>query len=216
MKASVLALIPVKAGMHPDLQRRALELAGRMPAANPWIDLVTVFDSRVLAKDPGDTTPWSKVTRVRNTLLDCFKLSAFTHVLWIDADLVEYPADLPSQLIKANPHGVSSCPVFIEDREGEFYDTAAFVGLDDRHWEVFSPHHADAAGRQVVDVAGVGCLYTVPVPVYQTGVRHTDHPTNTDHWAICQAARKLGRTVTVDMRLRALHANLPKYGEAWH
>lgn len=216
MKASVLALIPIKADMHADLKRRALELAGRMPAANPWIDLVTVFDSRVLAKQEGDSTPWSKVTRVRNTLLDCFKLSAFTHVLWIDADLVAYPADLPSQLIKANPHGVSSCPVFIEDREEQFYDTSAFVGLDGKHWAVFAPHHEDAAGREVVEVAGVGCLYTVPVPVYQTGVRHTDHPTNTDHWSICQEARKIGRSVTVDMRLRALHANLPKYGEAWH
>lgn len=65
-------------------------------------------------------------------------------------------------------------------------------------------------------MACVGCLYTVPVPVYLAGARHTDHPTNTDHWAVCQTARKLGRTVTVDMRLRALHANLPKYGEAWH
>ena len=216
MKASVLALIPIKADMHADLKRRALELAGRMPAANPAMDLVTVFDSRVLAKKEGDSTPWSKVTRVRNTLLDCFKLSAFTHVLWIDADLVEYPADLPTRLLAANPHGVSSCPVFIEDREDQFYDTAGFVGLDEKHWCVFAPHHEDAAGREVVEVAGVGCLYSVPVPVYLTGARHTDHPTNPDHWTVCQAARKMGRSVTVDMRLRALHANLPKYGEAWH
>lgn len=216
MKPSVLALIPIKADMHADLKRRALELAGRMPAANPAMDLVTVFDSRVLAKEPGDKTPWSKVTRVRNTLLGCFKLSAFTHVLWIDADLVEYPANLPKRLLAANPHGVSSCPVFIEDREEQFYDTAGFVGLDEKHWNVFAPHHEDASGREVVEVAGVGCLYSVPVPVYLTGARHTDHPTNTDHWTVCQAARKMGRSVTVDMRLRALHANLPKYGEAWH
>ena len=216
MKPSVLALIPLKADMHADLKRRALELAGRMPEANPGLDLVTVFDWRRLAKDPADSTPWSKVTRVRNTLLDCFKLSAFTHVLWIDADLVEYPADLPTRLLQANPHGVSSCPVFIEDREDQFYDTAGYVGLDDKHWEVFAPHHEDVPGNEIVEVSCVGCLYTVPTPVYVAGARHTDHPTNTDHWSVCQAARRMGRTVTVDMRLRALHANLPKYGEAWH
>ncbi len=216
MTPSILALIPLKADMHADLKNRALELAGRMPAANPSVQMVTVFDWRRLPKEPGDSTPWSKVTRVRNSLLDCFKLSAFTHVLWIDADLVDYPADLPTRLLHANPHGVSSLPVFIEDREDQFYDTAAFVGLDEKHWSVFAPHHEDAPGREVVEVAGVGCVYLCPVPVYLSGVKHTDHPTNTDHWAICQTARKMSRTVTVDMRMRALHANLPKYGEAWH
>jgi len=216
MRATVLALIPLKAEMHPDLKAKALELAAKLPLANPDMDLVTVFDWRKLAKQPGDCRAWSKVTRVRNTLLDCFKLSAFTHVLWIDADLVDYPADMPTRLLESNPHGVSSLPVFIEDKEGEFYDTAAFVGLDEKHWAVSAPHHEDVPGREVVEVAGVGCVYLCPVPVYLSGVKHTDHPTNTDHWAICQAARKMGRTVTVDMRMRALHANLPKYGEAWH
>lgn len=216
MKPDVLALIPIKPDMHGDLKRRALELAGRMPAFNPSINMVTVFDSRMLPKKPGDSTPWSKVTRVRNTLLDCFKLTAFTHVLWIDADLVEYPADLPTRLLSANQHGVSSCPVFIEDREEQFYDTAGYVGIDEKHWNVFSPHHEHILGKEVVEVASVGCLYMVPSYIYQTGARHTDHPTNTDHWEICQAARRAGRTVTVDMRMRALHANLPKYGEAWH
>ena len=216
MTPSVLALIPLKADMHPDLKRRALELAGRMPAANPSLQIITVFDWRRLPKEPKDSTPWSKVTRVRNTLLDCFKLSAFTHVLWIDADLVEYPADMPTRLLQTNAHGISSLPVFIEDKENEFYDTAGFVGLDEKHWEVFSPHHEDMAGREVVEVSCVGCVYSAPSWLYQSGVRHTDHPTNTDHWSICQAARKAGRSVTVDLRMRALHANLPKYGESWH
>jgi len=214
--ASVLALIPLKADMHADLKTRALELAYRMPAANPDINMLTVFDWRRLLRDPDDSTPWSKVTRVRNSLVDCFNLSAFTHVLWIDADLVEYPADLPTRLLQTNRDGVSSLPVFIEDKENEFYDTAGFVGIDQKHWEVFAPHHEGISGLDVVKVSCVGCVYTVPVEIYLSGAKHIDHPTKTDHWSICQAAIKAGKTITVDMRLRALHANLPKYGEAWH
>lgn len=216
MKPNILTLIPLKANMHADLKARGIALASRLPAANPDLNIVNVFDFRHLPKEDGDCRPWSKVTRVRNTLIECFNLNQFSHVLWIDADLVEYPADLPTRLLATNATGISSLPVYIEDREHDFYDWAAFIGLDLVHWGHPFPHHRDVVGKDVVDVAGVGCVYTCPVDIYLDGARHEDHPTNTDHWPICEAARAKGQRVTVDMRMRALHANLPKYGEAWH
>ena len=56
---------------------------------------------------------------IRNTVIARFLKPHHEHVLWLDADVVRYPADLVSQLHKANPGGVSAPLVLIEDSDSE-------------------------------------------------------------------------------------------------
>ena len=78
-----------------------------------------------------DERPLSKTARLRNRMLDSIDLHAFDYLLWIDSDVIEIPADLPTTLINANPTGVTAPLVLIEEPgplgKNQFYDTTAFV-----------------------------------------------------------------------------------------
>jgi len=78
--------------------------------ANPELALEIFVDSGPLAMQASDERPLSKTARLRNRMLDAVNVSAFDYLLWIDADVVEYPATLPSLLISANPGGVLRLP----------------------------------------------------------------------------------------------------------
>jgi hypothetical protein len=218
---SALILIPCKATMHADLMARMATLAGLLPRANPGLTMAVYLDFSPEPRRDGDNTAWSKVTRVRNRVLDTVDWRRFSHVVWIDADVVDYPADLPTRLISANPDGIAAPMVFVDKGDGtpnyqHFYDTSAYTvggvhfGMCPPYWPGGEP------AERVVDVDSVGCVYSVNTDIYRAGVRHEDHPTNTDHWPVCVKAREMGRRVVVDRSIEVIHARLPDYGEAWH
>jgi len=216
---SALILIPCKPTMHPALMERMRRLAQLLPQANPTVELMTVVDYRREPAQPGDRTAWSRVTRIRNRLLDSLEWQRFTHVIWIDADLWWYPPHLPTLLIGANPGGITAPMVDVDDMPRHFYDTAAFT-IDGVHFKHADPWCDAERWRQqterFAEVDSVGCVYSVSTDVYRAGARHEDHPTNTDHWPICCKAREMGRQVLVDRFTWVQHANLPRFGEAWH
>jgi hypothetical protein len=178
-------------------------------------------------------------------MLTRMAIMEWDYLLWVDADVVDYPLDLPTRLIDSNPTGVSAPMVLIEGRK-DFYDWAAFVmkGKDtikptNRHrvwgrniqheppyWNECDSHTEDgppeAAKPQwyepkerVVEMDCVGTIVMVPTRIY-AHAQYEDHPAFTDHHPICKAARDLGLKVTVDRGTVAYHADLPKWGEQWH
>ncbi len=125
-KPRVLVAIPIKPEMHPYLKKNAIEHASELVLGNPKFDVVLHFDFTEIPKVPTDVRPWSKVARIRNKIVDSVKWDTYDYVLWIDADVVEYPKDILTQLIEANPTGICSPLVLIEKTE-LWYDWAAFV-----------------------------------------------------------------------------------------
>jgi hypothetical protein len=101
---NVLVLIPIKPNLHPALKRSTRKLAEALPAANPAHRFTLVLDSR----GAGDAHVRSLDERAENTapirqaLVDQH-LAGHDYVLWIDADVVDYPRDLPSRLIERDP-----------------------------------------------------------------------------------------------------------------
>lgn len=216
-----------------------------LPASNPELSMALFIDESPVESQPTDKNPWSKVARIRNAMLGKINLDAWDYLLWIDADVVGYPLDMPRRLIRGNPTGVSAPLVLIQDRD-EFYDWAAFVmrGADtilpeDRHrvWgrnlahkPPYWHHHApfkiedDRNARpnwyrpptDIVEMDCVGTITMVPAWVYLEGARYEDHPAFTDHYPICKSVRDSGGKVTVDRTITAYHADLPKFNEAWH
>jgi len=244
--SKILTCIPVKPGMNPGLMAKCLSLAGSMPSFNPVHSMATYYDHTPIARELSDHTPWSRVCRARNMILDRIKLDQWDYLLWVDADVVDYPMDMPTRLIAGNPGGVSAPMVLIEGRK-EFYDWAAFVmkGKDtvkptNRHrvwgrnlqhevpyWNECDAHTEDdppslakpfwyQPKETVVEMDCVGTITMVPSILYQHGARYEDHPAFTDHHPICKYARSQNLKVTVDRSIIAHHADLPKWGEAWH
>src|SRR5262245_33829032 len=104
----VLVLVPAKSSMHPILHEKMMQLVGRMPTANQNLKLMTIIDLRSEPTLATDCRAWSKVARVRNRLLDSVDWRAFDYVLWIDADVVDYPPDLPTRLTHAAAGGIAA------------------------------------------------------------------------------------------------------------
>lgn len=125
-KPRILVAIPIKDSMHPYLKKNCMEHAAQLPKANPKFDLVFHYDYTEIPKEPTDCRPWSKVTRIRNKIIDSLNLGLYSHICWIDADIVDYNKDILTKLVDANPDGISAPLVLIEGTD-KWYDWAAFV-----------------------------------------------------------------------------------------
>jgi hypothetical protein len=225
----VLALIPIKPQIHPRLRAGAIAAALRMPAANPRLDVAVRVDDSAEPAHAGDCRPWSKVARVRNRMLDAIDLGAWDYLLWIDADVTAYPADMPTRLIDANPLGITSPMVYVEGT-ARLYDWAALIlagrshiepanrsRMPGRNIEPEPPHWPDPPPvGPLVDMDCTGTVYVAHADIFRTGVRFEDHKAFTDHFPICAKARDMGRRVCVHRHVVATHADLPAYGEAYH
>lgn len=229
----ILVCIPTKPTLCPILKAKAHELSSRLPDANPDHDITIMHDYRKIESLPTDYTPWSKVTRARQLLLDSIDCFKFDYLLWPDADLVDYPTDLPSRLIKANPKGIAAPMVFIEGHPERFYDWAAFVmeGKDHiepgtnrnfigRNLQHEPPHWPKEPESRIVpmDCAGTCVLVHSDIII---GHQFVDSPSGTDWLTLCQKARKIygSSGVVVDRDTVVYHADLGsgKYlGEDWH
>ena len=60
---------------------------------------------------------------LRNALLEEYLAPEHELVLWLDADVVQYPPDMVTQLHAANPGGVSAPLVLIEESDTEDFQT---------------------------------------------------------------------------------------------
>ena len=235
----ILVLIPTKPTLCQALRSRSIELSARMQGANPDHELTIIHDYRKVESLPTDKTAWARVTRARQALLDSIDVLRWDYVLWIDADVVEYPADMPSRLILANPDGIAAPMVFIEGQEARLYDWAAFIQDGRSHIEPNNP--AQIKGRNLshdapywdepppdrtfghMGIMPMDCVGTIVMVQSRILAGHVfdDHPVFTDWFTLCKKARKIHgpRGVVVDRGISALHADLGsgKYeNEQWH
>jgi hypothetical protein len=234
-KPRVLITIPARIDLHPVLKQRCFELALAMVSGNPGLELGLFFDWTSMSKQSDDKYHGSRIARIRNRIVDSIDLNLWDFFFWVDADVVQYPANMPSALLEANPTGVSAPLVLIEEMDNRFYDVAAFViqgrdGIDPGnrtftlgrnlshdppYW--WPPAVMPKVGDSVaVPMDCVGTITMVPTVLYRKGVRYVDHPAFTEHYPICKAARDAGLPVTAHVNVIAYHACLPKYGEEWH
>jgi hypothetical protein len=128
----VVVMIPMGKDLHPAIERKFQSALKAMQAGNPSLNLTTFIFDKVVPRQEGDDRPLSKVARVRNMMLDEARVSEdFDYVLWIDSDLTSFPPDVPTELIRVNPDGVTAPMVLIEEPAPlgteQFYDTTAFI-----------------------------------------------------------------------------------------
>jgi hypothetical protein len=121
------------------------------------------------------------LAKIRQEMIDKY-LGNADWVAWIDADIVDYSANLIAELVKRAENGIAA-PLVLMDGErgtvslnpdgfgpGRFFDVAGFV--EDLRWARFDEPWFDQPGP-VYSLDSVGSLYVVNAEIYRRGARHT-------------------------------------------
>jgi len=242
----VVIMMPLRKDLHPEITSKALNCLRAMEGANPELEVELFLFDKVVKRIPSDKRPLSKVARIRNMMIDMLGGDMhYDYVMWLDSDIIEYPPDLPTQLIRANPEGISAPLVLLEEPgplgTDQFYDTTAFVqfhrsGVSDDpspyvegrnigrlYPYVLTPKCEDknlydwrCAMPRCQDLDSVGTIYMVSADIFTVGrAVFADH-SFTEHYPLMEHATRMGRQIAVVSSVVARHANLPYYGEIFH
>lgn len=213
----ILVLIPTKPNISSSL-RAASDLASNRLADELHSFVKVVRDSR----GSGDRHVNSLAQRVQHTakirqaIVDDYLTDDYSHVFWIDADVIDYSPGIVHSLYRASlDYNAIVAPLVLLQNHGErFYDIAGFIEYG--RWANLHPPYFKQT-RRFINMDSVGCFYIVPAEIYRRGAKHIFHPAYpTDHMAICQFGKRLGYRVVCDTKLAVYHANLPDYGENAH
>lgn len=210
----VLIAIPYEPARSQVWPEMAARLAARLSGANPEMVFELVIHPCPRTREPGDGR-FSANARARNNLLDTHLAATHDYVFWVDSDLIDYPADLPTRLHNINPGGMSAPAVVLPSHIGRdrFYDTLGFIEYGGGT-RLFPPWFGQPG--PIVELDSVGSCYLAPADIYRKGARYADVPRYTEHMAVMWAAKAAGRRIVCDTRLVATHAWLPDFGEAAH
>lgn len=147
---NILVLQPIRPSNPPALRQIADALLSRMVAANPDLTFDVRQDDRALAI-PRHPSQYMRHATIRNYMLDTYLRPEHTHVLWIDSDLIDYPAELPRLLLGASEQMKKQCPWCGAEYPimlgGNGYDCAECGNA----WEVQSPLYTIAAPFALLD-----------------------------------------------------------------
>lgn len=175
-----------------------------------------VFDRKVYPRRDGENF-FARFARLRNDIIREHLKPHHTDVLWIDADIIDFPATLALDLREASPGIVS--PIVLIEGTRQNYDTAGMRESYEERSRMYEPWFD--ADDPLVELYATGACVMVPARVHRSipfVAQSPDDPTwNTEWTSVCEGARR-----RYDIRTHVLtdypiyHANLPDYGEAWH
>jgi len=162
-----------------------------------------------IADNPGPETYASHAV-VRNQFIETYLRPEHTDLLWVDVDLIDYPADIVRRLDAIRGGGIAAPAILFDDTQ-IFYDIGGFIE-DGRPFAALPPYTRQPGS--IVDLDSVGCLYLIPAAVYRAGLRYapTGPAHGVEHYPVCHGAKEcLGLPVRADLSIVATHADVPKY-----
>jgi hypothetical protein len=185
----IVVLVPVSPEIEKHFINSCAYLVQR--AAAPFRLCRLIFDSAGTPPPPGKPHPYRQepLSKIRQSMVDKY-LGTADWVAWIDADIVDYPANLLSELINRAGGGIAA-PILLMDGEsdpgnlsgwggfgpGRFFDVAGYVeGL---RWARFEKPWFDQPGPEY-SLDSVGSCYVVNAGIYRKGARHTADPYSLD------------------------------------
>ena len=124
----VLVALPYDNRMKPALIQIMFQNLVTMECANHGFNLHLAlydkpFNNSMNAKQT-KLTGRTILATIRNIVIHDYLESYHDYVLWLDADVVKYPADLVRQLYETNPDGVNAPLVVIESSDEPWYHKA--------------------------------------------------------------------------------------------
>lgn len=213
---NILILQPTSPSHPPALRQVAADQLTALLTNNPAISLDVAIDGSVVPASP-HPSKYARHAAVRNHMLDTYLKPHHDYVLWIDSDLVEYPADLATKLLQAartvSPDcDVIAAPLALLDKAGNrFYDIGGFIEHGQRFRIV--PPYCTQDGP-IWELDSVGCCYLAPAWLYRDGVRYSPPETDyyVEHWSVMQQAQARGVQIVAVRDLVVKHAWLPMFG----
>ena len=208
----ILVATPVRAPLHPALWARMTALHAELPRANPGLRLdVAVYENRI--SPPAGSDAFTAHAQARNELLARYLRPDHDYILWVDADVVAYPPDLPTRLLAVHPAAVVAPLVLIEGTQ-MFYDVFGFRALGGAQvMAMWAPGPGNVSPAQLAEV---GTCYLIPAEVYRRGAGYTPTPGHTEHASVMAAARAFQCPVLCDTTTTIYHADLGTLGLPWH
>jgi len=242
---NLLVAVPIKAGISGLLFDRLVDTTQALKAANPTATLALYLDKPRPALDVDDPDYVMKrscdLASARNDLLATWLKPEHTHVLWIDADIVEYPPDLPQRLLAAAGEDCIVAPMVLlkycvevsytitaagEDSIAEpilqldhieqYYDTYTHIMDTGEQVAIAPPYFGDVGDADLVSMACVGGCYLIPADIYRSHCYDAFEGPGMEHWTLMQTARAIGYKIFVDLHTTVRHAFLPVWEESFH
>lgn len=215
----VLVAIPMKSSLNDQLRQRMLDQVERLPTNNGSLKVELGLYEHTPKSEPQKGSPSYVLQRsinlcaARNELIAEHLEPHHDWVLWIDADIVEYPADLPLRLLKGAPPGIIA-PMLLLEGSSHYYDTFTHVDAHRRQASASPPYFEN--GAQFVEMSCVGGCYIMPADILRKW-QYTPHDgPGMEHWKLHQMASAHGIRVIVRKDVRVFHAYLPRWGEEFH
>lgn len=210
----VLVPMPVKPGLNTRILNKMYANLYKLEAEDIQFDIC--FDYRKYPKNYEEENFFARLARMRQQMIEDFLRPRHTDVLWIDADVLEYPRDLYTALRRLSS-GVISPLVLIENSSTN-YDTAG-MRQSHEHRSGMEPPYFSGEGP-LYEMESVGGCVLVPAKVHRKlkfrAQADDDQNWVTEWWSVCQGAKEIGYTVRCTTDIVVRHANLPDYGEDFH
>lgn len=184
IESEIVVLVPVAPNIKRQFINSTLYLVQR--AAAPFRVCRLVFDSRGEPPPRGKPHPYRQtaLANIRQRMVD-LHLGSADWVIWNDADIVDYPASLFSDLVSRASGGIAA-PVVLMDGElgddpndvggfgaGKFFDIGGFVEC--RRWARFEEPWFNQNGP-IYNLDSVGAIYAVSADIYRNGGKHFPDP----------------------------------------
>lgn len=204
----ILVAVPIRAGTLQRWEANTLARYGALTYPDRELALVpNAF--------PANGRKYEPNAKARNLVIETRLRPEHTHVLWMDADLVDVPPDLIQQLLAVSAGDVVAPFVYVEPPGGWFYDTGGFVlgGVG------AAPHGPIFPGYQggPIELDSVGTCYLAPAELYREhGLRYGVTAGEVEHRGLLARAKALGYRVIATDAVVVTHAYLPAHGERWH
>ena len=213
---NILAAIPVKKSLNEALRARMAIQADALAKQNgitvaihenePVVEAIRGRADYVLKRS-------MNLCHARNSLLDIYLKPEHEFVMWIDADIVDYPEDLALRLLREVSDGVIAPMILIEGTD-RYYDTYTHIDLKGTPARAATPYFD--VDDDLIPMSCVGGCYLMPAEVHRAMHYTPSGGPGMEHLTLMRVAKKMGFDIFVTRRVKVYHADLPKWGEIYH
>jgi len=177
----VLIMIAFLETQNPVFIEKMLYHIHKIKKQNVNIDIDFALESERIAKKNTDYTPWSRVKRIRNLMIQKYPIHNYDYLYIIDSDIIDYPHNFISRAIALNPTGITA-PLALIQYSNVFYDWCGYQKKDattlnspykdkilnkmcpERNFQLLPPYVNDDS--RLVELDCVGCTYVIPSKVF--------------------------------------------------
>lgn len=217
LDVKILVAIPVKKGLNDKLREKMQGKVSALQEAHPEVDVCIHENEPIVTPVRGSSSyvmdRAKNLANARNLLLDHIELDKYTHILWIDADIVKYSVDLPYHLLSVSQTDIVA-PMLLIEGTNVYYDTYTHIEAWGRPADPHPPYFYSQ--ENLVEMQCVGGCYIIPAEIFKTTRYQPYGGPGMEHYYLMEAARRQNYKIYVTRNVKIYHANLPAWGEEFH